>query len=100
MDSSASASSSRVVTPGATEVRSSSRVRATTSPASRMRATCSGVLISIRSLRRNTGPSGSEGGEEARGDLVDRAHAVDAPQQALGLVDGGERRGLVRVELL
>src|SRR5207244_7993266 len=99
MLSSAIASSSPVVIPARTSLRSSSSVRPTTRPAVRIARICSRVLISIpRSLNiivpqsirnvRELAPSrqrrlreGLEGGEHALADLVDLADAVHLDQQ-------------------
>ena len=71
-----------VVTPGRTAARSSSRVSPTSSPATRIRSICSGVLISIPRSRNPMGlcrPSALrddvEGVEDAGGHVVDLAHA-------------------------
>src|SRR4051812_5358321 len=106
MLSSAIASSSPVVMPGRTEVRSRSSVRPTTRPARRMSAICSGDLIWIpRSRRPNaTSPSALgydvQGVEDALGDVLDVTHAVHLEQRPPLAVDADQRLRLLGVELL
>src|SRR3954447_9153207 len=104
---SAMASRSPVVMPGRTASRSSSRVSPTSSPATRILPICSGVLISTpRSRKPMAAYPGSaladvvEGVEDALGDLVDLAHAVDLDQQVAVAVDVDQRLGLLGVHLL
>src|SRR6478735_1207332 len=104
---SASVSSSSVLTPGRTAARSSSSVSPTSSPATRIRSICSGVLISIprsrnpMTLRRPSALGHDvEGVEDAGGHLVDLTHPVDLDQDAALAVDPDERFGLLRVDLL
>src|SRR6478672_3746782 len=103
MCASAAASSSPVVSPGRARSRTISRVRATTRPACRMCSTCSGVLTwTPRSRQPTRSGLGDdvERGEDALGDLVDAAHAVDLDEDAAGAVELDERLGLVGVDLL
>src|SRR6478736_2015079 len=105
MNSSARRSRWSVVTPGATSAASSSRVRATSSPASRMRRSCSSVRPWSLLRRPNTvGCSaarvGREGLDETIGHLVELAHAVDAHEQADLVVVVAEGRGLAVVDRL
>src|SRR3954452_21136067 len=84
MDSSATASRSAVVMPGVTAALSFSRVRPTTSPASRISAISSSVLIwiNVASLSERT-----ECGERPLRHVVDGTHRVDAHEYAgLGVV--------------
>src|SRR3954449_11600440 len=93
MDSSARASRSAVVTPGATAAFSFSRVRPTTRPASRISAISSSVLIwiNVASL-----PERTEGGQSPLRHVVDGTHRVDAHEHAsLGVVAHQRRRLLV-----
>src|SRR6195952_2356382 len=88
---SAMASSSPVLIPGRTSGRSSSRVCPTNNPATRILAIWSGVLISIPRSRQPIRPVPStttlalvdflQRAEDALGDLLDLAHAVDLDQQ-------------------
>src|SRR4051794_21970339 len=105
MLSSASASSSPVVTPALVASRSSCKVSPTSRPATRIRSICSGVLISSdRSSRPISGRSGLgydvEGVEDPLGDLFDDAHAVDLVDDATPAVDLDQRLGLLGVDLL
>jgi hypothetical protein len=61
-----------------------------------MRRICSGVLISTPRSRRALQLSWTavERLEDALGDLVDLAHAVDLEQDAAVAVDVDQRRGL------
>src|SRR6478735_613224 len=113
MLSSAIASSSRVLMPGTAAARSSSSVSPTSRPATRINATCSGVLIWMDRAERDRAHMGSAGGrsahrgrgrvadglEQAGGDGVDLAHAVDLHEQAAVGVDARERLGLGGVDL-
>src|SRR3954447_7214916 len=93
MDSSARASRSAVVTPGATAAFSFSRVRPTTRPASRISAISSSVLIWINALSL---PEGPERRERSFRHVVDGTHGVDAHEDAgLGVVAHQRRRLLV-----
>src|SRR5512139_2692660 len=94
---SAAASSSAVVMPGATRSRTRASAPATTSPAARMLASWSAVLISMRALRPST--SALDRGEDAVAHLVDRAHAVHLDEDPLLGVDPGQRRRLLGVDL-
>src|SRR5690606_14085314 len=113
MTAAASASRSAVVMPGRTASRTVSSARATTRPALRIDRTWSCVLYSMRS-RPNIvllpgGPCGTtvagsadESGQrrdDAPGDLVDVADAVDADQQPALVVGGRERRRLLGVDV-
>src|SRR5687767_3077435 len=107
MLASARVSSSRVLTPGRTAARSSSRVSPTSSPATRIRSICSGVLISIPRSRNPMAlcrPSALrhdvERVEDAGRHLVDLAHPVDLDQDPALAVDPDERLGLLGVDLL
>src|SRR6478752_6142879 len=91
---SAMVSSSRVVTP-------------TSSPATRIRSICSGVLISIPRSRNPMGlcrPSALgddvEGVEDAGRHVVDLPHPVDLDQDPALAVDPDQRLGLLGVDLL
>src|SRR5690349_14330911 len=104
---SASVSSSRVLTPGRTAARSSSRVSPTSSPATLIRSICSGALVSIPRSRNPMGvrrPSALrddvEGVEDAGRHVVDLPHPVDLDQDAALAVDRDERLGLLEVDLL
>src|SRR4051812_21732781 len=93
MDSSATASRSAVVMPGVTAALSFSRVRPTTSPASRISAISSSVLIwiNVASL-----PERTECGERPLRHVVDGTHRVDAHEHAgLGVVTHQRCRLLV-----
>src|SRR3954451_11223086 len=102
MTSSASVSSSLVVTPGATASLMAARASATTSPARRMSSSCSGDLISMSSRRRNTVPlpvgaaqsvrpalsagpalsvEAAQHGQDPGGDAVHRAGGLDPLEQ-------------------
>src|SRR6185369_3711479 len=104
MLSSASLSSSPVVTPALAAARSSSRVSPTSRPAVRIRSICSGVLISRwRSIRPIVGSAlgyGVERVEDPLGDLLDPAHAVDLVEQAARAIHLDQRLGLLDVHLL
>src|SRR6195952_5230760 len=105
MCSSAILSRSPVVTPSFTEERSSSRVSPTRSPATRILAIWSGVLISTPRSRKPIASHSAlvdvlEGLEDPLGDLVDLTHAVDLDEQAAVTVDLDQRLGLLEVELL
>src|SRR4051812_5815632 len=113
MNSSARRSSSRVVTPGRTAPASISRVRPTSTPASRMRRSCSSVRPWSRFRRPNIGRSLSlaalgqtssvvlrESRDDAVRDLVDGAHAVDLDEQAGVLVVLCQRCRLLAVDRL
>src|SRR3954451_10336293 len=90
------ASRSAVVIPGVTAALSFSRVRPTTSPASRISAISSSVLIWINALSL---PEGPERGERSLRHVVDGTHGVDAHQDAgLGVV-AHQRRRLFVVDL-
>src|SRR5215207_2549606 len=101
---SAMVSSSRVLTPGRTAARSSSRVSPTSRPATRIRSICSGVLISIPRSRNDMGGSALrdhvEGVEDAARHVRDLTHPVDLDEDAALAVDLDERLGLLGVELL
>src|SRR5690349_11210790 len=100
MCSSAIASSSAVVTPGATAFLNSSSVSATTRPAWRISAICAGVLISsLRSNMTALGGGGLEGGDRPGGHLFDAALGIDRHQQVEAAVEVDERRRLRRVDL-
>src|SRR5690242_9159083 len=106
MLSSAISSSSRVLIPTRTEARSSSRVWPTSSPATRILAIWSGVLISIPRSRqvisgepRSALVDDAERGEDPLGDLVDLAETVDLDQQTAAPVDVDQRLGLLGVDL-
>src|SRR5690349_5967108 len=123
MWSSATASSSPVLTPGRTAARTAFSAPAVTSPDARMSSISCGVLIWImrplhfassgsrdrsppvigplgRSVRaRRPGVLHAQRLERARGDLVDLADGVDAGEQPLGLVEAGERFGLFPVDV-
>src|SRR6478736_1192575 len=108
MKSSARASSCSVVTPSRTSPRSICRVRPTSSPASRMRRSCSSVRPVSR-LRPNTGllvvlqggPGwiGWSGAAREVGPARERVRSV-LREQAGELVVRGERRGLLAVDRL
>src|SRR5439155_4664983 len=91
---------------------STRRVRATTRPASRITAICSGVLVSMlipptsppRFLATpHTGPlpayARTERGHGPAGDLFHRAGRVDADQDVLVGVEGEKGEGLLGVDL-
>src|SRR4051794_23327270 len=101
MCSAAIASSSAVVTPGRTASRSSSSVSPTTTPARRIRAICSGDLISIALRSRNIGLSAVrlQGVDRPLRDLVDAPLGLDRPQQVAVAVVLDERRSLLVVDL-
>src|SRR5690242_10187054 len=93
MASSAMASRSAVVMPGVTAAFSFSNVRPTTSPASRISAISSSVLIWINVLSL---PERTQRRECTLRHVVDRAHGVDADQHSgLGVVAHQRRRLLV-----
>src|SRR6478672_2285974 len=113
MNSSARRSSSSVVMPGRTSAASSSRVRPTSRPASRMRRSCSSVRPWSRFRRPNIrGPSRvaalgqsrsavlRQGRDDTVGDLVDGAHAVDLDEEPDELVVLREGCGLLAVDRL
>src|SRR4051812_48355219 len=82
--SSATASRSAVLMPGVTAAFSFSSVRPTTSPASRISAISSSVLIWIKVASL---PERTEGGERPLRHVVDGTHRVDAHEYAsLGVV--------------
>src|SRR3954470_23728573 len=94
--SSAIASRSAVVMPGATAALSFSSVRPTTSPAWRISAISASDLIWIIG---GSSSKRAEGGDGPVGYIIHRAHGVDADQDArLGVVPD-ERRGLLVVDL-
>src|SRR5437764_4115270 len=98
MISSASASRSAVLTPGATASASRARAAATTRPASPILANCSGVLYSMSSSGvRMSSTVRAQRVDRADRDVLDRAGGVDADQLALGAVVVDQRRGLVVV---
>src|SRR3954453_7833897 len=93
MDCSATASRSAVVMPGVTAAFSFSSVRPTTSPASRISAISSSVLIWITVLSLSKRPQRAQ---RPLGHVVDWTHRVDAHEDAgLGVVAHQRRRLLV-----
>src|SRR5262245_59418400 len=105
MWSSASASSSPVVTPAFAAPRRSSRVSPTSRPATRIRSICSGVLISSERSSKPIGDPSAlgydvEGAEDPLGDFLDGSHAVDLVHDAALLVDADQGFGLLAVHLL
>src|SRR3954468_19076618 len=96
MASSATASRSAVLMPGATADFSLSSVRPTTSPASRISAISSSLLIWINALSLSERP---QCGQCPLCHVVDGTHRVDAHEDAgLGVV-AHQRRGLFVVDL-
>src|SRR5215213_5405829 len=100
MTCSARPSSSRVLTPGATAVRTASSASATTRPALRMRRIWSAVLSSIRSLTDASADGRLQGRGQPAGDVVHGPHAVHLHQQPALAIDVDERGGLLEVDLL
>src|SRR5512138_725759 len=105
MCASAIASSSLVVTPGATCSRTSSRVSPTKRPAARILTIWSSVLPSIRSRPKSPMPyavcsAAAQDTGKPLGDLVDVTHAVDLHEQPALAVDLRKGRGLLAVDLL
>src|SRR3954466_12716769 len=106
--SSAGASRSAVLMPGVTAAFSFSRVRPTTSPASRISAISSSVLIWINALPLLYAAAIIPAASAAVGtqcsqcpfcDVVDRTHRVDAHEDTgLGVV-AHQRRGLLVIDL-
>src|SRR5699024_6919679 len=96
---SASSSSRPVLTPSRASSRSIARVRPTSSPATRIARSSSGVREGRRSRpKRDIAGSVVQRVDDAAADLVDLAGAVDLDQQtALGVL-GGQRLGLPVVE--
>src|ERR1700709_424173 len=109
MFSSASASRSATVTPGATAARSSSRVSPTSRPARRISTISASVLIWIMRSRllnmpnkslANTSPlEAGQRVDRAFGDILHRPGRVDTAQQPAVAVVADQRRGLVGVDL-
>src|SRR5881275_2520877 len=94
--SSATASRSAVLMPGVTAAFSFSSVRPTTSPASRISAISSSLLIWINALSLSERP---QRGQCALSHVIDGTHRVDAHQDAgLGVV-AHQRSGLFVVDL-
>src|SRR5258705_13892805 len=107
------ASSSAVLTPGATAAAAAPRARATTCPASAIAASCAAVLICMAgSCLIRIVPPGSpltvpavnarppsphetaQGVQGTLGDLIHRAGGVDAEQDSLVGGERDQRRGL------
>src|SRR3954466_9961884 len=112
MWSSATASSSPVLTPGRTAAFTAAIAPAVTSPEARMSSISCGVLIWIirplhfasSALGERRPPasrtaSAPERLERPLGDLLDRAHGVDPGQQSLFVVPARQRRRLFPVHL-
>src|SRR4051812_48816984 len=95
MDSSAMASRSAVLTPGATAARTRSSARLTTSPAARMSSICASVLIWMCCVRNTrSAPEWLECVGGPLGDILDRTGRIDAHQLALAGIEAHEGRGL------
>src|SRR6476469_8018556 len=89
------ASRSAVVMPGSTAALSLSRVRPTTSPASRLRAISCSLLYWIMSSL----PVAPKRGDRPLGHVVHRPHRVDAGEQPRLCVVAHQRRGLLVIDL-
>src|SRR3954449_5998774 len=96
MDSSATASRSAVVMPGVTAAFSFSRVRPTTSPASRISAISSSVLIWIKVASL---PERAKRGESPLRHVIHGTHRVDAHEHTSLRVVAHQRRRLFVVDL-
>src|SRR5438045_6507451 len=98
MVSSASASRSAVLTPGATASASLASLAATTRPASRILVSCSGVLYSMsRLVVRTLSTVRAQRVDRPYRHILDRSGCVDPHQLALCAVVVDQRRGLLRV---
>ena len=106
MLSSASASSSPVVTPGApARAQQLEGLGRRAGRPTRIRSIWSRVLISMPRSPKHHGSASvcgttSSAVEDPLGDLVDLAHAVDLDEEAAVAVDLDQRRGLLGVDLL
>src|SRR2546421_4540314 len=98
MVSSASASRSAVLTPGATAAPMRASAAAATRPAPRILVSCSGVLYSMSRLGvRTLSTVRAQRVDATNCDVLDRPGRVDTHQLALRAVVVDQRRGLVRV---